>query len=162
MPRFSARLSLIVLLCMSLHAFADTSCCVPIRMDINAKQLSGNRIALAIKLTNTGKESLRFSNGFGPWAGPGQVKLVAIKLPGGEPIDNQLRAMMDPALGPVDLAPGKALEYDVPLDEIYRELAVELRKGKGDVVLFWTYQLTTLDSKKSERVGGWLAIGGKD
>lgn len=162
MPRFCAHLSLVILLCMSLNAFAETSCCVPIRLDINAKQLSGDRMALTIKLTNTGKESLRFSNGFGPWAGPGQVRLVAIKLPGGEPIDNQLRAMVDPALGPVDLAPGKGLEYDVPLDELYRELAIERRKGKGDVVLFWTYQLITLDSKRSERVGGWLTIHGKD
>lgn len=161
MLRFFAHLSLFVLLGLSLSVFADTSCCVPIRLDINAKQLSGNRVALNIKLTNTGNELLRFSNGFGPWAGPGQVKLVAMKLPGGEPIDNQMRAMVDPALGPVDLGPGKALEYDVPLDELYRELAVELRKGKGEVVLFWTYQLNTLDSKKSERVGGWLPLHSK-
>jgi hypothetical protein len=58
----------------------------------------------------------------------------------------------------VDLPAGESLQYDVPVDELYHELAVELRKGKGEIVLFWTYQLTTLDSRKSERVGGWLTI----
>jgi len=161
MPRFLAYLAVVVFF-FSPCSFADTSCCVAIRLDISSKQLSKDRLALTIKLTNTGKETLRFSKGFGPWAGPAQVRLVAIKLPGGEPIDNQLRAMVEPALGPVDLAPGKALEYDVPLDEIYYELAQELRKGKEDIVLFWTYQLTTLDSKRSERVGGWLTVRGKN
>ncbi len=158
MLRLRAQLSfLALLLCVSLRVLGDTGCCVPIRLDVSAK-LSDSRPALTIKLTNTGTESLRFSNGFGPWAGPGQIRLIAIRLPGGEPIDNQLRAMVDPALGPVDLPAGESLQYDVPVDELYHELAVELRKGKGEIVLFWTYQLTTLDSRKSERVGGWLTI----
>lgn len=148
----------VLALFLSCQIGAETDCCIPIRLDVNTKSVSKDRLALSIRLTNTGDQVLRFSNGFGPWAGARQITLVAIKLPGGEPIPNQLRAMVDPALGMVEIQPGKAVQYDVPIDELYHELAAELRKGKSDIVLFWTYQLETWDSKKSERVGGWLMI----
>jgi hypothetical protein len=152
------QVSVLLILYLSFQAHGDTACCVPIRLEVTPKNLAGNRLALSIKLTNTGTESVRFSNGFGPWAGPGQIQLIAIKLPGSEPIPNQLRAMVDPVLGFSEIEPGKALQYDVPVDELYRELALELKRRKSDIVLFWTYQLETANSKRSERVGGWLML----
>jgi hypothetical protein len=161
MKRHLVSWMLLALLSVAVHALGGTECCVKVQLNVSETDLPNNRLGLKIRMTNTGSDTLRFSNGVGPWAGLRKIKLVAIRLPGGEPIDNQLRAIIDPELGPKEIAPKQSLEYDVPLDELYHELAVELRKGSGEFVLFWTYELVTLDERKSDRLGGWLMISAK-
>lgn len=157
MIRMFARIALVVLVCTPLYASADPKCCVPIKLDVTPQWTPQGRLELAIKLTNTGEKPLRFSKGAGPWVGSEQVRLVAIKLPWGDPIVNETQALRDPPLGFMELALGTAEQHSVLIDHIYPELAAELRKGKTDVVLFWTYQLIS-DSTQSERVGGWLPL----
>lgn len=156
-----ARIALVVLICVPFYASGDPKCCVPIKLDVSPQWTSEGRLELAIKLTNIGEKPLHFSKGAGPWVGPEQIRLVAIILPWGDPIVNKEQALRDPHLGFMELAPGEAEQHSVLIDDIYPELAAELRKGKTDVVLFWTYQLTTSDSTQSERVGGWLTLTAK-
>jgi len=160
MFRLLMRIVSISLVCVPLCVSADPKCCVPIKLDV-APQWTSKGLELAIKLTNTGEKPLRFSKGAGPWVGAEQIRLVAIKLPWGDPIVNERQALRDPPLGFMELAPGKAEQHSVLIEHIYPELATELRQGKADIVLFWTYQLTTADSTQSERVGGWLSVPAK-
>lgn len=157
MFRLFVRIASIILVCMPLLASADPRCCAPIQLDVTP-QWTSKGLELVIKLTNTGGKPLRFSKGAGPWVGAEQIRLVAIKLPWGEPIVNERQALRDPPLGFMELAPGKAEQHSVLIEHIYPELATELSQGKVDIVLFWTYQLTMADSTQSERVGGWLSI----
>jgi len=153
-----ARIASVILLCLPLCAASDSKCCVPIKLDVTPQKTADGRMELTIKLTNTGEKPLRFSKGAGPWAGADQIRLVAMRLPGGDSIVNKTQALRDPPLGFLELAPGQSEQHSVLVDHIYPELAVELRKGSTDLVLFWTYQLTTSDSLLSERVGGWLTL----
>jgi hypothetical protein len=161
MIRLLVPVALVVLMSAPFGASAaDPKCCVPIKLDVTP-QWTTRGLELAIRLTNTGKKPLRFSKGSGPWVGPEQIRLVAITLPWGEPIVNKEQALLDPHLGLMELAPGKAEHHSVLIENIYPELAAELLKGKTDVVLFWTYQLSTADLTQSERVGGWLSLPAK-
>lgn len=158
MTRALQVLGLLALLGIQGGAVAAPPCCVPIKLDVRARTQT-DEPTLTVKLTNVGQKPLRFSIGAGPWAGEGQISLVAIKLPLGLAIPNELRTMIDPPLGPMELKPAESREYDVPLRRLYPELADELKKSRdGEFVLFWTYQLTTWDSMQSERVGGWLPL----
>lgn len=161
MVRFLAQIVLTLLVCVPSYAAGDPKCCVPVKLDVHPQWTSKGRLELAITLTNTGEKPLRFSKGSGPWVGPEQIRLVAIILPWGDPIVNKEQALRDPHLGSMELAPGEAEQHSVAIDDIYPELAAELRNGKSDVVLFWTYQLMTSDSAQSERVGGWLMFPAK-
>lgn len=145
---------------MPVYAFGEPKCCVSIKLDVTPKW-AAQGLELSIQLTNTGEKPLRFSKGAGPWAGADQIRLVAIKLPWGDPILNKEQALRDPPLGFMELAPGKAEQHTVAVEQIYPELSAELRKGQTDLVLFWTYRLTAADSTQSERVGGWLALPAK-
>jgi len=160
MTRLIKRLALVILIWIPLYASGEPKCCVPIKLDV-APEWAAQGLELSIRLTNTAERPLRFSKGSGPWAGPHQIRLVAIKLPFGDPILNKEQALRDPPLGFMELAPGKSEQHSVAIEDIYPELATELRKGKTDVVLFWTYQLTAADSTQSERVGGWVALPAK-
>jgi hypothetical protein len=157
MVQLLARLALVVLMWMPVYAFGEPKCCVPIKLDVTP-QWTAQGLELSIKLTNTGEKRLRFSKGAGPWAGADQIRLIAMKLPWGDPIVNKEQALRDPPLGFMELAPGKSEQHEVAVEHIYPELAAELRKGQTDVVLFWTYRLTAADSTQSERVGGWLSL----
>lgn len=157
MFRLLVRIAPLILLCVPLWASADPKCCIPIKLNVTP-QWTAKGLELAIKLTNTGEKPLRFSKGAGPWVGAEQIRLVAIKLPWGDPIVNERQALRDPPLGFMELAPGKAEQHSVLIEHLYPELATELRHGKTEIVLFWTYQLTTADSTQSERVGGWLSV----
>jgi hypothetical protein len=157
MNRLLAQIALVVLILMPLYAFGEPKCCVPIKLDVTP-QRTAQELELSIKLTNTGEKPLRFSKGAGPWAGADQIRLVAVKLPSGDPILNKEQALRDPPLGFMELAPGKSEQHSVAVEHIYPELAAQLRKSQTDVVLFWTYQLTASDSTQSERVGGWLKL----
>ena len=160
MSRLLTRLALVILRWMPAHAFGEPKCCVPSKVEVTPQWVAQG-LELSIKLTNASEKPLRFSKGAGPWAGADQIRLVAIRLPWGDPILNKEQALRDPPLGFMELAPGKSEQHSVAVEHIYPELAAELRKGQTDVVLFWTYRLTTADSTQSERVGGWLAIPAK-
>jgi hypothetical protein len=160
MIRVLVQIALVAVIWMPLCAISAPKCCVQIKLDV-APQWTPRGLELSIKLTNTGQKPLRFSKGAGPWAGADQIRLVAIKLPWGDPILNKEQALRDPPLGFMELAPGKFEQHIVAIEDIYPELSAELRKGETDVVLFWTYRLTAADSTPSERVGGWLALPAK-
>lgn len=151
----------LALICMGAHAAENMSCCVPISVTVTPKVEPNKPPALSIKITNTGTGPLSFSIGSGPWAGPDQIRLVAMLLPSGRVIPNELQSIRDPRFGDIKLAPGGFEEHQVPLESVYPELTAELRKQRQEVVLFWTYQLSTSDSRLSERVGGWLVFPAK-
>jgi hypothetical protein len=63
--------------------------------------------------------------------------------------------VIDPRLDSEDLRPGGKLEDVVYLDQMYPEIAAEIRRAKEDIVLFWTYQFSG-SAMSSERFGGWV------
>ena len=162
------RLFLIALSVAPLGASADpkgrgqeAKCCVNIQLDVRRQSTEGGVEGLSISLKNVGSRPLRFSAGDGPWLGINQIQLVAVVVPGGEPIRNELMAAMDPQMGFIELAPGESKRHVVAIEHLYPELQAELSKGRSDIVLFWTYHLSTAEGQKSERLGGWLMFPSK-
>jgi hypothetical protein len=149
---------LLALIGMGAHAAENAKCCVPIAVTVTPKIAPDRPPALNIKITNTGAAPLSFSIGSGPWIGPDQIRLVAMLLPSGRVIPNEMQSIRDPRSGEITLPPGGSEERQVPLESVYPELTAELRKQREDIVLFWTYQLYDSDSGQSERVGGWLRL----
>ena len=138
-------------------AVAPEKCCVSIDVQVAQKTAKDGLPALTVKLINTAESPIKFSIGSGPWVGIHQIQLVAIRLPSGVAVPNELRSMRDPAFGNMTIDPGQSKEEEVPLRYLYPELAEELRTQKGEYVLFWTYQLHA-ESGVSKRMGGWLSI----
>jgi hypothetical protein len=86
------------------------------------------------------------------------IQLVAMRIPDGVVVLNKERAVLDPTPAELMLAPGASEIGNVKLEDVYPELLAELRVGRRDVVLFWTYQMRLIDDRLSERVGGWLLL----
>jgi hypothetical protein len=78
-----------------------------------------------------------------------------MRLPSGAIVQNKSKAVIDPRLDSEDLRSGGKLEDVVYLDEMYPEVAAEIRLAKEDIILFWTYQFSSSEMK-SERFGGWV------
>jgi hypothetical protein len=81
-----------------------------------------------------------------------------MRIPDGAVILNKERAVLDPSPAEVVLAPGASKTNDVRLEYVYPELLAELRVGRRDLILFWTYQMEMIDERLSKRVGGWLLL----
>jgi hypothetical protein len=81
-----------------------------------------------------------------------------MSIPDGAVIVNKERALLDPVLQEVELASGASKVSGVNLEDVYPELYAELRVGRREFVLFWTYEMELIDGRLSERVGGWLIL----
>lgn len=83
------------------------------------------------------------------------IKIVAMRLASGTGVVNESRAVVDSRLVSERLPAGGRLEDVVYLDEMYPEIAAEIRRGKEDIIVFWTYRFSDTDME-SERFGGWV------
>jgi hypothetical protein len=126
-------------------------------LDVRPSIVSGKPV-LSIRVTNRSAEAITFDIGMGPWIGPRMIQLVAIRIPSGSHIVNEEAALLDAQPGEVNLKPGASEANIVYLEEVYPELVAELRRGRRDLVLFWTFEMRLNDGRLSERVGGWLLL----
>lgn len=146
-------LLLIVALCTVPSARAD--CCVPLSVAVSSARSDEGRPILKVAIENRGGSAISIGPEQNPWVGPAMIKIVAMRLPSGAIIQNKSRAVIDPRLDSEDLRPGGKLEDEVHLDEMYPEIAAEIRRAKEDIILFWTYQFSG-SVTRSERFGGWV------
>jgi hypothetical protein len=144
---------LIVGLCTARSALAD--CCVPLSVEVSGVRTSEGRSILKVRIENRGTSAITIGPAQNPWIGPAMIKVVAMRLPSGASVVNKSRAVIDPSLVSEQLPAGRKLEDVVDLDEMYPEVAAEIRRGKDDVIVFWTYRFSGSDME-SERLGGWV------
>lgn len=146
-------LLLIMALCAAPLTWAD--CCVPLAMQVSSARSNEGRPTLKVIIENRGTSTISIGPAQNPWVGPAMIKVVAMRLPSGVIVQNRSRAVIDPRLDSEDLRSGEKLEDVVYLDQMYPEVAAEIRRAKEDIILFWTYQFSGSEVK-SERFGGWV------
>lgn len=161
MSRSLLRLLAILMALGPLSAVGAQQCeaCPTIQVDVEPIWDKGGEASLAVSLRNTGSKPIRFWHSSGPWAGSQRIKLVALRLPSGEAIENDLMAVVDNFGGELNLDPGKSVQYVDKLRLFYPELHDALVNDPGrDHILFWTYELETVNGQRSPRVSGWLLL----
>ena len=146
-----------LLLILALYAVSSVraDCCVPLSVAVSSNRSEEGRPVLKVTIENRGTSAIAIGPAQNPWLGPGMIKVVAMRLPSGAIVQNKSRAVIDPGLDSEDLRAGEKLEDLVYLDQMYPEIAAEVRRAKEDIILFWMYQFSGSDMK-SERFGGWL------
>ena len=87
-----------------------------------------------------------------PWATVQSLVLVAVKLDALGTVVEQRFPIDDPSAEVITLAPGQVLEGAVPLDPRFPGLAAARRKR--DVMVFWTWQLETVQGASFPRSSG--------
>lgn len=134
---------------------AQADCCVPLSMEVSSARSDEGRPILKVMIENRGTSAITIGPAQNPWVGPAMIKVVAMRLPSGAIVQNKSRAVIDPRLASEDLRAGEKLEDVVYLDQMYPEVAAEIRRAKEEIILFWTYQFSGSEMK-SERLGGWV------
>jgi hypothetical protein len=131
-------------------------CCTPIAVNVSSAYAQDGAPILKVTIRNNGTSAIRLGPGDNPWIGPQMIKAVGMVLPDGRPILNKTRAVIEPSPLSESLLPGQSLDDVVNLDEMYPEIAGEIRRGVArEVMVFWTYRLLGADAA-SERIGGWV------
>lgn len=143
---------LIVSLCTASSALAN--CCVPLSVVVSSAHTREGRPILKVTVENGGTSAISIGPSQNPWIGPGMIIVAGMRLPSGAIIANKSRAVIDPRLDSERLPAGGKVEDVVYLDEMYPEVAAEIRRGKEDIIIFWTYRFSGSDIE-SERLGGW-------
>jgi len=87
-----------------------------------------------------------------PWATVQSLLLVAVKLDALGTVIEQVFPIDDPGVDRITLHPEQVLEGDIPLQVRFPGLAAAHREW--DVMIYWTYQLKTVDGMAFERVSG--------
>jgi hypothetical protein len=123
-------------------------------MIVNVTEASGRM--LDIQLTNdTGKALEVFKHSL-PWVGFYSIVLVAVKTDAPGTVLERATPVDDPIVGTVTIQPGETLSGKIELDRHFPGLAGAI--GQRDVVVFWTYQLQTVDGAGLPRQGGWVLL----
>jgi hypothetical protein len=127
---------------------------IEVRAELAREGESGANMVLRVRLRNAGTSALKIPAGGLPWSrGATAVALVGSN---GRALEEG-GAEGDSSPGePAVLDAGASLEGQIPVGKNYPKLGAALKTG--DVVLFWSYQLTATEKGGPPRVGGWLVI----
>lgn len=153
--------ALALLLLLSVSAAESASppvreCCVDIAMTVERAASSGVSTHLAVHLTNKSPATVTTYSASLPWGNRHSIILAAIR----ESRPNEPLTMTvpidDPGPGTVDIKPSQTVQGDIDLDYFFADLPKVLKSDS--VIVFWTYKLSTLDRRESQRVGGWIRL----
>ena len=121
-----------------------------------AKSSSSNCV-LRFQLKHNGYESIKIEAADLPWYA---AEFVIVDVSGNRgvvPKDKNEGLMIRDFAGITTLSRGDLIEETVNLAQLYYADAV-IRNRQSDLVLFWTYQLKTIDGKLWPRVSGSIHL----
>jgi hypothetical protein len=111
---------------------------------------------LNVKLTWQGEAPLTMNSAWLPWGRFYGMLLVATSAdPLARPLESPPR-IDDPMGKRLTLKPGESVEGRIALTD--RFPSIEAAAGKHDVLIFWSYDLRSVQGIEPPRVGGWLLI----
>jgi hypothetical protein len=118
-----------------------------------------NKNAIHVTFYNNSSGAIKMSEFMVPWKHRGNIILTAVvpvvdgwTLPKNLMID-------DPGPAITTIKPGETLSGDINLDSRFPDL--KRARMKNDVIIFWSYQLKSMDFKEIKRFpreGGWLLL----
>lgn len=128
----------------------------PLRLNVALEASEDERFRLHISLAYQGAVSATAYRASLPWESVHSLLLSAIKLDAfGTPIE-QVFAIDDPGSEKVTLAPGQVLAGYISLDERFPDLAKAHQER--DIIIFWTYQMITIDGMVTDRSSGSVLL----
>jgi hypothetical protein len=125
----------------------------PVRIQLTVTRVAGGTSAECV-LTLDGRDSVEVFTSDLPWASDDSTTWVAVQ-PGRTPLEQTL-PVEDPGSDTTVIKPGAVLRGRVDLARQFESL--QAKSSTGEVVVFWTYRLRTVDGRTSNRVGGWLSM----
>jgi hypothetical protein len=137
---------------------AAPSCCVDITVDVQPRIGMAGAVMLHVTLTNPGHDPLQFTRSFLPWTSRLPIILSAAqeRWPHDVLGRNPIIVIKDPGPGIVSIAPGESINGDIRLADEFDHFAETLEKE--NIVVLWSYQLTTVDNRVSKWIGGSIEI----
>src|SRR5262249_15904821 len=140
----------VVYLAISSAVLAQQS--IPIKVQVEPS--AGSK--LQIRLTNASSTGVRLYSSDLPWATRSSMIVAAVKLPRtGETLADAL-AIYDPPPGEVTIAPGQTMTGEIDLAKRFQQ---SWRNALGrPLLVFWSYQLQSVDGRASNRVNGSLEL----
>lgn len=125
----------------------------PLGLSVKA---SLDRKALAIKMELALKpdKAVTIYESDLPWKNHDSIVIVAANLRG-EPLNRSL-PIDDPGPATIEIKGQYESRGTIDLQYQFPTLADEI--NKRDVLIFWSYQLRSIDGVPSERVGGWFLV----
>lgn len=128
---------------------------VPIKVEIVAAD-GGASGKLRIRLTNASSKNVTAYSSKLPWGTRNSMIVAAVKLTGTNEALGNTPVIDDPPPGEVTLKPGETLAGEIDLAARFYQ-SWQGARGKP-VLIFWSYQLQTVDGHVSNRVNGELEI----
>lgn len=114
------------------------------------------RTRIRVSLEYSGEGSIEVYTSALPWSNFDSIILVAVEANAiGAPLPHEL-VIDDPAPSTVVIEPGERLHGDIDLASRFATLDKELTLH--DIILFWSYEMRTVDNSVLPRVGGWIQL----
>jgi hypothetical protein len=146
-------LFLSVLICSFAHAKEDS---VTIDLKINSVRQSGGEVALQFKLINTGRRPLKLFKSYLPWGILDSIILVAVTNDASVTRIDEALYIDDPGPETITIAPSKEVTGTVDLVKRFPNLLKMLHDHS--VIVFWSYQTTSVDGGQSNRVSNSILL----
>ena len=143
-------LGAVLLLLSQAHA-AETKA---LSMTVSFQNEPMGKYSILISLKNNGPHTLSVRNGQLPWGSPGSMIVIAVNQDG--KVLPQSSYIQDPLPFTEEIKPGKSLSGKFYLNMPYPDISEQLKKG--DMSIFWSYQMELDGGGLLERAGGWLLI----
>ena len=142
--------ALVVILLLVAGASGDTP--DALRMTVSLAE----PLMLNVKLTWQGEAPLVVNSAWLPWGRfYGMLVVATNSAPLSRPLESPPR-IDDPMGKQLTIQPGESLEGRISLKE--RFPSIEVAASRHDLVVFWSYELRSVDGRQLPRLGGWLLI----
>jgi hypothetical protein len=125
-----------------------------IDLKVEVEREAGEEVVLRLRLSNPGTKPLKLPAGSLPW--DRQAMAIALVAAEGHALEESGIPGVAAAGQPSILEAEKLVDGRFSLEKHFPKLGAALKKG--DVILFWSYQLTTSEKTMLPRTGGWLVI----
>lgn len=128
----------------------------PLFIHVAPDPSAGDEHRLEVKVEYRGSAPVQVYRASLPWATVQSLVLVAVKLDALGTVIEQRVEIDDPSADVITLTPGQVLEGTVSLDDRFPALSAARRKR--DVMVFWTWQLETVEGASFPRASGAVLL----
>jgi hypothetical protein len=125
-------------------------------LDVKLSKTNESLWQLDFVLTNATHQTIHVARASLPWEARTSLILVLVETRGGGISLRESLILESPIPGDVDVGSFRSLSGSVNLNHRFLTLGDVTRRS--DVIVFWTYQLRTVDNVAMTRIGGWFLI----
>jgi len=115
-----------------------------------------NDCNLIISIKSKLQDSLSIYQSDLPWGSRYSMIIIVAKLDASGTVLDQSLYIDDPSPNVVTMKYGESLTGKISLKTRFHDILTVLKTKQ--VIIFWSYQLKSLNNKSTERLGGWLII----